>query len=184
MASARTTPILSDGHGEVADPQRAQPEHQPQAQEARYRWSAERSGRSASGEPGPDQRRRSPSAPGPRRCSRRRPAGPRPAARRRRGRRRPAIRRCSSRRGSQACGSSPTSCAQLVEQPHGALAARQHGQQLRLAGEVEPRHHAVGPVLDQEAARGVGQGADQVELVLGQAEALAVVARPAPWGWA
>ncbi len=95
----------------------------------------------------------------------------------------PAITRGSSRRGSQVGGVVADVAAQVVEHAHRALAARQHGQDLRLAGEVQPRHHAVGAVLDQEAARGVRQGADQVELVVGQAEAAAVVAPPGPWDW-
>ena len=39
-------------------------------------------------------------------------------------------------------------------------------------------------VLDQEAVGGVGQGAHQLELVGGEAEALDIVLRRAPSGWA
>ena len=70
----------------------------------------------------------------------------------------------SSRRGIQSAGSSPLLGADLVEQPHGALAPGQDGEQVALAGEVEPRDDALGAMLDQEAVRVVGQRADQLDI--------------------
>jgi len=53
-----------------------------------------------------------------------------------------------------------------------------HFQKAAHAREVEPGDHAVVGLLDEEAARGVRQGAHQVELVLGQAEAFDIVGGP------
>ena len=64
-----------------------------------------------------------------------------------------------------------------------SLAARQDGQQLRLAGQVEPRDDAFVAMLDQEATAVAGKRADQLKLVRGEAEARRYNRPPAPSGW-
>jgi hypothetical protein len=67
--------------------------------------------------------------------------------------------------------------ADLVEEAHRSLAAGKNRQKVLFAGQVEPRDHAVVAVLDQEAMRAVGNCADELELVLGEAKAAAIFTR-------
>ena len=61
--------------------------------------------------------------------------------------------------------------AQLIQTPHGRLAARQSHQEIWHGGEIQPRHHAVIAVFDQEATGLRREAPDQIQFVLGQAEA-------------
>ena len=70
--------------------------------------------------------------------------------------------------------------AKRFQPSHGALGAGQDGELALHAGQVQARHDAVVALLDQEAVRGVGQGADQLVLVRGQAEAFDIVRRARP----
>src|SRR3546814_8314087 len=65
--------------------------------------------------------------------------------------------------------------AQLVEQAHRPLAAREDGQQLALARQVEADDDTLVAMFDEEAVRAVGKRAHQLELVGGEPEPLDIV---------
>ena len=81
----------------------------------------------------------------------------------------------SSRRGIQSAGSSPRSAR--ISSSSRTVRSRpgKDGEQVALAGEVEPRDDAFRAMLDQEAMGVVGQRADQLEFVRGEAEALDII---------
>ena len=78
-------------------------------------------------------------------------------------------------RGSQRAGSSPTSSRMASRLRTEDSVPDEHFQFAIHAREIEPRHHAVVGLFDEEAARRVRQRAHQPELVFGETEAVDVL---------
>src|SRR3546814_18680439 len=65
--------------------------------------------------------------------------------------------------------------AELIEDPHRALAPREDREQFVFAAEIEPRDDAFMAMLDEETMRAVGERAHQFIFMGGQPEAFDII---------